>query len=650
MTTYPGKDIEREAARASGRRDSVGATSWSPIAAESGDFVGATSWSPSAATLLESSRSTDDLAAEGERELAPTEAACCSLSPAEAVAAAWGGPVAPIAAVEPESPADDAGFAPGCYLTSVDGHPLRDIIDWRWLASDDVITVGYIDLDGEAGEVELVREEGESWGFEFDGVLFDRVKLCRNACVFCFMRQLPDEVRPSLVLRDDDFRLSFLSGTFVTLTNLKPEDEARIVGQQISPLRVSLHASEPDLRRAMIGKHAQHGLDALDRLLAAGIQVHAQIVLMPGVNDGVHLQKTLEWAWARPGIEGVGIVPLGFTKHQTALHESFTTPEAALAVIRAIEPFQARARAERGGPWVYAADEFYVNAFGAETPAHIPPASDYGDYDMFEDGIGIVRSYVDEFAEARETGLAARAATALAEHDLTARYVVGEAMQPFLDAMIAASPLAARLQPLTVRNDYFGGNVNVTGLLCGCDIARAVRTACEKGMISVGASFRSPWVASPTELSQSADEAATEGDQEVAPTNSVPATHPAPSEAQDGSASEEQGSDSGCSSRVSSASNGGGAPRSAGCARVQPESALGPVAGTVRATSHARISGPAAELFLIPRVILNDDGLTLDDMTVQDIEKAAGADVHVVSCNPLDYLPEIIALAERVPS
>ena len=125
----------------------------------------------------------------------------------------------------------------------------------------------------------------------------------------------------------------------------------------------------------MIGKHAAHGLAALDRLLAAGIEAHAQIVLMPGVNDGEALRETLEWAWERPGINGVGIVPLGFTKHQTALHESFTTPEAARGVIDVIAPFQQRARAERGTPWVFAADEFYVNAFGAATPAHIPPAS-----------------------------------------------------------------------------------------------------------------------------------------------------------------------------------------------------------------------------------------------------------------------------------
>ena len=227
-----------------------------------------------------------------EREASCASCAACgqtTLAPAEAAAAAWEGPAARIVAVEPESPADDAGFMPGCYLTTVDGEPLRDIIDWRWLAADDVMELGYVDLDGDEGVVELEREEGEDWGFEFEGVVFDGVRQCRNACTFCFMRQLPDGVRPSLVLRDDDFRLSFLSGTFVTLTNLKPEDEARIIEQHISPLRVSLHASEPELRRRMIGKHAQHGIDVLERLLEAGIDVFTTVNVqhLESLNDVV---------------------------------------------------------------------------------------------------------------------------------------------------------------------------------------------------------------------------------------------------------------------------------------------------------------------------------------------------------------------------
>lgn len=437
-----------------------------------------------------------------------------------------------IESVLPESPADDAGFQPGCYLTHVDGYPLRDIIDWRWLTADDVITVDYIDLDGDSGQVELERYEGEDWGFEFEGVIFDAIKLCRNACTFCFMRQLPDHMRGSLTLRDDDFRLSFLSGTFVTLTNIKPEDEDRIIQQRLSPLRVSLHVSNPDVRRRMIGKHADHGLKVLDRLLDAGIQAHTQIVLVPGQNDGEVLRETLAWAYERPGIVNVGIVPLGFTKHQTCFHESFNGPESSWGVIRSIRPFQERALAERGTPWVFAADEFYTNAFGDRLLENLPPTSHYGDFSMFEDGIGIIRSYVDDWCEAQESGVAEKCASVLRSQGLTVRYVVGEAMQPFLDQLVASSPVAGVFQALTVKNDYFGGNVDVTGLLCGCDVAAAVSKA--------------------------------DGD-----------------------------------------------------------------------------------LFVLPRVMFNDNMVTLDDMSVQDMENAAGKTMTVVSCNATDFLEEIAGLAAR---
>ncbi|MFR5828064.1 MAG: DUF512 domain-containing protein [Adlercreutzia equolifaciens] len=164
---------------------------------------------------------------------------------------------------------------------------------------------------------------------------------------------------------------------------------------------------------------------------------------MPGVNDGEALRETLEWAWERPGINGVGIVPLGFTKHQTALHESFTTPRPPAASSTSL-PFQRRAR--RARHTLGRRRRVLRERLGAATPAHIPPASDYGDYDMFEDGIGIVRSYVDEFEEVCENGLAA-APPRRCRPKSQARYIIGEAMQPFLDAMIAASPLAGRLVP-----------------------------------------------------------------------------------------------------------------------------------------------------------------------------------------------------------
>ena len=197
-----------------------------------------------------------------------------------------------IESVSAGSPADDVGFYSGClYPFCRRKKPVRDILDWRWLTAGYDMTVRYCDMDGDVGEVSLVREHGEDWGIHFDGAIFSEIKLCRNACTFCFMRQLPAQSRPSLSLRDDDFRLSFLQGTFVTLTNISSEDESRIIEQHISPLRVSLHAVSPDVRSSLIGPHAAHGLAVCKRLLAAGINMHMQVVLVPGVNDGDELQK-----------------------------------------------------------------------------------------------------------------------------------------------------------------------------------------------------------------------------------------------------------------------------------------------------------------------------------------------------------------------
>lgn len=382
-------------------------------------------------------------------------------------------PEAVILEVEEDSPAYDAGFEPGCKITAVNGQPLRDVLDWQWYSADDEIELSYIDLDGEAGDIVLEREEGESWGITFDGAVFDGIRTCRNACVFCFMRQLPEESRDTLVLRDDDWRLSFLQGNFVTLTNLSEEDCELIIERQISPLRVSLHCITPELRKKMIGKHAPHGVAMLERLLAGGIQVHAQIVLVPDLNDGDELKKTLAWAYTHEGIENVGIVPLGFTKHQTRFEKSFNEPNDARAVVESVEPFQAYALEERGHPWVHLADEFYCNAYPGDVLRHIPPASNYGDFSMFEDGIGIVRSQIMEWEEASEQ--IEHLARVLEEEDARVYYVLGEAQRDCSAALMNESPLAGRLVPLLVKNEYFGGNVDVTGLLCGCDVAHAIR-------------------------------------------------------------------------------------------------------------------------------------------------------------------------------
>ena len=290
----------------------------------------------------------------------------------------------------------------------------------------------------------------------------------------------------------------------------------------------------------MIGRHAQHGIDVLERLLAAGIEFHAQIVLVPGQNDGVVLEDTLTWAYARPGILDVCIVPLGFTKHQSVFDRSFNDPVSSRAVMDLVVPFQRRALAERGSMWAFPADEFYHNAYGPTLLDNLPPAGHYGDFGMFEDGVGIIRSFVDDWEQAAAAGLPERAADALRAAGLRARYIAGCATRHFLGPLAAASPLAGLFEPLYVENGFFGGNVDVTGLLCGCDIAAAVR-------------------------------------------------------------------------------------------------------GAVRQDSETR----SRTLFLLPRVIFNDDSVTLDDMSLEDMEKGAGAPLAVVSCNASDFLREIVDLAGR---
>ncbi len=383
-------------------------------------------------------------------------------------------PGAPIIDVLPESPADDAGFYPGCIITHVNGRPLTDILLWQWESADAEVDVRYVDGDGDAGEVTLERDPEEPWGFTFDGSIFDGVRLCKNNCTFCFMRQLPKGMRSSLSLRDDDFRLSFLQGTFVTLTNITPEDEARIIEERISPLRVSLHATNPDVRRKLIGRHAAHGLEVLEHLLDAGIQCYVQIVLCPGENDGEILRETLSWAYARPGILEVGIVPLGYTSWQARFEESFDDAKAAEAVLDLVRPFQECAQEERGSAWVYCADEFYCNAHGASTPEALPDTGFYGDCSMYEDGIGIVRSYLDSWNEAHVSGQADRLADIIRASEFTPVLVYGCSVRAFAPAVLKNSALSGLVEMMFVENRYFGGNVDVTGLLCGCDVCDAI--------------------------------------------------------------------------------------------------------------------------------------------------------------------------------
>jgi NifB/MoaA-like Fe-S oxidoreductase len=381
-------------------------------------------------------------------------------------------------------------------ITQVEGESLRDIIDWRWLASDATVrlTAGDQHTAGESPsegthEFILTRSYGESWGLSFADPLFDGLMTCRNACVFCFMTMLPQGMRPSLYERDDDYRLSFLQGNFVTLTNLARADVQRIISHRLSPLHVSLHAVTPSVRRRLMGAHHGRGLKVLENLLANDIEIHAQIVLVPGLNDGDELDAALGWIAARPGIRSAGIVPYGFTKY-ARIRESFDT-EQARRILARIAPWQERARQQCGVTRFQPADEWYLVAH-----APLPPANHYDDYPQFANGVGMLRSFEDEWpqvlvAPLRDVGIALPPASAPSVPAVSATsaplaspppasavsaasapvfLVTGEAFAPVLRRLVAESYLHTSLEVVAVRNHFFGGNVNVAGLLTAQDI------------------------------------------------------------------------------------------------------------------------------------------------------------------------------------
>ena len=374
-----------------------------------------------------------------------------------------------VAAVEEGSPAWEAGIEPGMRIVSVNGVEPRDIIDWRWEADGGVCELEVLDpRDDTVTPCELWREPGQDWGIDFTDVLFDGIRTCVNACQFCFMAMLPPEARSTLTLRDDDYRLSFLQGNFVTLTNVTDEEAERIVTCGLSPMNVSIHAVTPEVRRSLIGRRADRGIEVLERLLAGGIEVHAQIVLCPGINDGDELTATLDWIEARPGITSLAIVPLGYTKHSRRFHSSYSDDvEASRAVVRLIEPYQQRARETLGITRFQLSDEFYVDA---RLP--VPPAETYDGYPQFYDGIGMLRSFLDEveLVAAERPRDVASVCRGLAEKDLETLLVCGEAAEDTFAALCRALSPEGRVSPRSIRNDYFGGDVNVTGLIVSEDL------------------------------------------------------------------------------------------------------------------------------------------------------------------------------------
>lgn len=395
------------------------------------------------------------------------------------------GDCARIERVEKDSPAMRAGLEAGMILTHIEEAPLRDMIDWSWYGDDYELYLEGLYFDTDSGSWEefdclLTRQLGEEWGVEFSSVVFDGIRTCKNSCVFCFMSMLPQDMRSSLYLRDDDYRLSFLQGNFVTFTNMDEEDVKRVIERHLSPLNMSLHVIDPDLRRRMIGKHHARGIEVLEELLAHDIEIHGQIVLCPGLNDGAALQETLEYIEKRPRITSTGIVPLGFTRHQKRFQSSFQEKAAAQQVLDIVKPFQQRALQEYGQTRYQLADEFYL--WTGELP---PDASSYDGYPQYYDGIGMYRYFLDEFHELLKDKSSAlwAASRALDTQKRELICFTGTGFAPAFQRLILtaqAKGACTKLQVRAVKNEYFGGNVDVAGLLCVEDVRKAIKRECKK--------------------------------------------------------------------------------------------------------------------------------------------------------------------------
>src|SRR3989454_478179 len=303
-----------------------------------------------------------------------------------------------VAAVRARTAAATAGLRPGDRVLAINGHALRDAIDFRFHGGDERLALS-VERDGARHALRLARRPGADLGVELEAPRAGEIATCANKCVFCFIHQLPKGMRRSLYVKDDDFRLSFLHGNYITLTDLDEAAFERIIEQRLSPLYVSVHATDPTLRHALLGRPRVSAeiLPRLERLAKAGIRMHAQIVLCPGWNDGPSLERTVfDLAPLQPRVATTAIVPVGLTRHRERLPALRSlTPDEARALIGVVEGWQQGWLAALGSRFVFLADEIYLLAGRA-----LPPARAYEGFPVVEDGIGLVRRFEDGFARA----------------------------------------------------------------------------------------------------------------------------------------------------------------------------------------------------------------------------------------------------------
>lgn len=373
-----------------------------------------------------------------------------------------------IVSVDAGSPAARAGVQAGDTLLSIDGSIVRDVLDYKFYSYDSRLTLRVAGEDGTERELTVRKGEGEPLGLNFESYLMDQMKRCSNHCVFCFIDQLPKGMRRTLYVKDDDARMSFLLGNYISMTNLSEVDVNRILRMHISPVNVSVQTTNPELRCQMLrNKRAGEALQIMERFAEGGIEMNCQLVVCEGLNDGDELKRSLyDLKKLYPAVNSISVVPFGMTKHREGLYPlQPTTAEGAAQCIDITERFAEECFEEFGTHLAWCGDELYLKAGRA-----LPDSEYYEEYTQFENGIGMLTAFAEEFRLALPdyAGRSARPFTVATGAAAAAH------MTMLLDEAAAVCD-NLEYKVITIRNDFFGEAVSVTGLITGQDLAAQVK-------------------------------------------------------------------------------------------------------------------------------------------------------------------------------
>ena len=373
-----------------------------------------------------------------------------------------------IASVDPHSPARKAGVRPGETLTHINGHPIVDVLDYKFYAYDPKLELTLTEPEGGSRTLRIRKEEGEDLGLNFETYLMDRARSCANKCIFCFVDQMPPGMRDTLYFKDDDARLSFLMGNYITLTNLSRREIQRVIDLRISPINISVHATDPQLRTAMLkNPRAGECLDIMSRFAQAGIEMNCQVVACPGVNDGPALARTMEdLGQLYPAVTSVAVVPVGVTRFREGLCsiEPYTKEQAA-ALIDQVESFASHFMENKGTNLVWCSDEFYLIAGRV-----LPEKAYYEDMDQLENGVGMLRLLLHQADMALEEEEPEQTAPFSIATGLSAAPFVQEILD---NARKQCGNIKGTVYPII--NRFFGETITVSGLITGTDLMEQLR-------------------------------------------------------------------------------------------------------------------------------------------------------------------------------